>query len=83
MTKRSSRLSGFATLGRHDRIAALSDWLPEGVDAADILNETGALSGDLVERMVENAIGVMPVPLGVATNMIVDGEDVLVPMATE
>lgn len=83
MTQRSSRLSGFATLGRHERIAALSDWLPAGVDAADILNETGALPGDLVERMVENAIGVMPVPLGVATNMIVDGEDVLIPMATE
>ncbi|MCA1774890.1 MAG: hydroxymethylglutaryl-CoA reductase, degradative [Loktanella sp.] len=83
MTKRSSRLSGFATLSRDERIAALSEWLPEGVDASDILNETGALPGELVERMVENAIGVMPVPLGVATNMIVDGKDVLVPMATE
>lgn len=83
MTKRSSRLSGFATLSRQERIAALAEWLPDGAKAADILTETGALPGDLVERMVENAIGVMPVPLGVATNMIVDHEDVLVPMATE
>lgn len=33
--------------------------------------------------MVENAIGTFNVPLGIATNLIVDGVDVLVPMATE
>ncbi|GAW33127.1 3-hydroxy-3-methylglutaryl-coenzyme A reductase [Roseovarius sp. A-2] len=83
MTERSSRLTGFATLSRSERLDALKDWLPEGTDASGILGNTGVLSGDLVDRMVENAIGVMPVPLGIATNMVVDGEDVLIPMATE
>jgi hydroxymethylglutaryl-CoA reductase len=32
--------------------------------------------------LVENVIGTMKVPLGIATNMTVDGEDVLIPMAT-
>lgn len=83
MTERTSRLSGFATLSRDERLAVLNDWLAGDKAAPDSLHEVGTLPGDLVERMVENAIGTMPVPLGVATNMIVDEEDVLVPMATE
>jgi hydroxymethylglutaryl-CoA reductase len=33
--------------------------------------------------MVENVIGSIPVTLGIATNFLVNGKDVLVPMATE
>jgi hydroxymethylglutaryl-CoA reductase len=33
--------------------------------------------------MVENVIGVIQVPLGIATNFIIDGREVLIPMATE
>ena len=44
--------------------------------------ETG-LSLDQAEKMVENVIGVFQVPLGVATNFIIDGREVLIPMATE
>jgi hydroxymethylglutaryl-CoA reductase len=83
MSERTSRLSGFSTLSREERIAVLNDWLADDKGAPDSLLEIGALPGELVERMVENAIGTMPVPLGVATNMIVDEEDILVPMATE
>ena len=83
MTERNSRLTGFSTLSRTERLEVLKTWLPEGGQGTETLNDTGSLAPDLVERMVENAIGVMPVPMGIATNMIVDGEDVLIPMATE
>jgi len=33
--------------------------------------------------MIENVVGNMNVPIGIATNLKIDGEDVLVPMATE
>ncbi len=36
-----------------------------------------------VDALSENAIGVLGIPLGVATNFLVNGRDVLVPMATE
>lgn len=83
MSERTSRLVGFATLSRQERLAVLNDWLAGDKGAPDSLHEIGALPVELVERMVENAIGTMPVPLGVATNMIVDQEDILIPMATE
>lgn len=38
---------------------------------------------DLAEVMVESAVGVMPVPLGVASGIIVDGDVYNVPMAVE
>ena len=83
MSERTSRLSGFATLSREKRLEILSDWIDEGDGATGALDRLDVLPDDLVDRMIENAIGVMPVPLGLATNMIVDGEDVLIPMATE
>ena len=42
-----------------------------------------SLGFDNVNRMIENAIGVFPVPLGVATNFLINDMDYLVPMAIE
>lgn len=41
------------------------------------------LSLDQADRMVENVIGMFAVPLGIATNFVIDGREVLIPMATE
>ena len=41
------------------------------------------LSSGAADHMVENAIGVFGLPLGIATNFLVNGRDVLVPMAIE
>jgi hydroxymethylglutaryl-CoA reductase len=38
---------------------------------------------DLADVMVESAVGVMPVPLGVATGVLIDGRTVDVPLAVE
>ncbi len=56
-----------------------------GLAGAEIaaLCDTGALSFRQVDRMIENAVGSMPLPLGVALNFRVNGKDYLIPMATE
>ena len=41
------------------------------------------LSEEQAERMIENVIGQIGIPVGIATNFIVNGREVLVPMATE
>jgi hydroxymethylglutaryl-CoA reductase len=43
----------------------------------------GSLGESLTDQLVENSIGTIEVPLGVAVNFIVNGKDVLIPMATE
>jgi hydroxymethylglutaryl-CoA reductase len=82
-TERTSRLPGFydQPLGeRLDRIGAL--WgLDEAARAA--LSGQGGLGADQADHMVENVVGVFGLPLGVALNFLVNGREVLVPMAIE
>jgi hydroxymethylglutaryl-CoA reductase len=79
----TSRLSGFHKQSVAERIARVGDIV--GLDAADraLLANTGSLSSDVADHLIENVIGTMAIPVGVATNMKVDGRDVLIPMATE
>ena len=42
-----------------------------------------ALPFDKINRMVENAIGFFSLPLGIATNFVINGKEYLVPMAIE
>jgi hydroxymethylglutaryl-CoA reductase len=79
----SSRLSGFHKQSVAERIERVAAWA--GLDAADqaLLANTGSLPAALADHLIENLVGTMAVPLGVATNLRVDGRDVLVPMATE
>src|SRR5688500_20327093 len=34
-------------------------------------------------RMIENAIGIMSIPMGIATNFVINGRECVVPMAIE
>jgi len=52
-------------------------------DIVLLQNSFGSLPKDQADRQIENVIGVMPVPIGVATNFKVNGKDYFVPMAIE
>ncbi len=49
----------------------------------DTVRNTGALAFDQVDRMIENAVGTLPIPLGIALNFRINGKDYLIPMVTE
>ncbi len=78
-----SRLPGLHNLPRGERLARVAQ--AAGLDAATRahLEAAAAHDGEIADHLGENVISVMAVPLGVATNLRVDGLDVLVPMATE
>ncbi|MBP2231995.1 hydroxymethylglutaryl-CoA reductase [Azospirillum agricola] len=82
-TPRNSRISGFHRMSPQERRDTVAGFA--GLDAAAVerLADTGNLDAGLADRLIENVVGTMNIPLGVATNMKVDGEDVLIPMATE
>ena len=79
----TSRIPGFHNLGRAERLARIAR--EAGLSEAEIahLTREAEAGGALADNLSENVIGVMSLPLAVATNMIVDGTDVLVPMTTE
>lgn len=79
----SSRLPGFYELPIGERLKVAQIFAGLGNADADALCRFGALTPELVDCFIENAVGVYALPLGVATNFLVNGADVLVPMAVE
>ncbi len=79
----SSELSGFYKLSLGARREKLASLL--GLDAADLAPLAGdrGLRDTQADQMVENAVGILGMPLGVCANMRVDGRDYVVPMAVE
>src|SRR5947207_9717261 len=81
--RRSSRISGFYEKPLPDRVATIAQWA--GLDSAEqatLLGMTG-LNATQADQMIENVIGVFGLPLGVALNFLVNGQDYLIPMAVE
>ena len=77
------QLSGFSKLCFKDRLEKLLslDLLTE--EEADFLRRGGIQSPDLGEKFIENVIGYFQLPMGVATNFVIDGKSYLIPMAVE
>jgi len=61
------------------------EWLAKkaGLEPADLDALRGGLNAEQADHMIENAVGVFGLPLGVAQNFVVNGREVLVPMAVE
>lgn len=78
----SSRIPGFYNL-------SLSERLAQAAAAADQTHETlapwtnGGLSPEAADHMIENVIGLHSLPIGLGLNFVVNGREVLVPMAVE
>lgn len=79
----SSRISGFHKQSFHKRVETLASYSQLTSDEQALLRNTGNLQAEMVDRLIENAIGTMNIPIGIATNMRIDGVDRLIPMATE
>ncbi|NYT66189.1 hydroxymethylglutaryl-CoA reductase, degradative [Alcaligenaceae bacterium] len=80
---KTSRISGFHKLSISDRLARVTEFAGLDSDVVAQLSNLGNLDGELADRLIENVIGTMSIPVGIATNMKIDGQDVLIPMATE
>lgn len=79
----TSRIGGFHKFEVAQRIASVAQFAQ--LDEADkiLLQNTGNLPAELADHLIENFIGTMNIPVGIATNMKIDGRDHLIPMATE
>lgn len=74
---------GFSKLNRSQRLERLRH-MTDLTDAdLDVLEGKQLFDLDLAENFIENVIGYMPVPIGLATYFRIDGRDIPIPMAVE
>jgi len=80
---KTSKISGFYKLSPDERLEIVKEYANLSDEEADAIRNTGGISMDQVARMIENVVGTMDIPLGVATNFLINGADYLIPMAIE
>ncbi len=79
--QKTSQLSGFYKHALARRTDIITDWA--NLTTEEIAALENALSLELGNAMIENVIGLYNLPLGIATNFQINGDDVLVPMVVE
>jgi len=78
----NSRISGFYSRDRSERLSTVADRCDLDEDAVEALDASDDVA-ETVDGLSENVVGSVSYPVSVATNFVVDGDDVLVPMAVE
>ena len=79
----SSQISGFYKLPIEKRLEFIKEFANLSSEEIELLKKQSALDINLADKMVENAIGTFPLPLGVAVNFQINKKDYLIPMALE
>ena len=82
MTK-TSALKGFYKLSPKERLKIIADFSGLTNEEVSLLQNTGSLPESVANNMIENLVGVMPMPMGVAVNFKINDKDYLIPMAVE
>jgi len=81
--KKSSLAPGFYKLNPKERLEFIKDFADLSDDECASLQNIGSLPIDVADRMIENVVGAIPIPLGVAVNFLINKHDYLIPMAIE
>jgi len=79
----TSRIPGFYKRTLAERAAMVAQWAGLTPEEQAVLLGLSGLNATQADNMIENAIGVYALPLGIATNFLINGQDYLVPMVIE
>ena len=83
MPVENSRLRGFFRLSVEERLDLVSELANLSEQQRATLLSGGGLDHAAAEMMVENVISTMSLPVGIATNFIIDGEHFIIPYCIE
>ncbi|TFG06841.1 hydroxymethylglutaryl-CoA reductase, degradative [Candidatus Thorarchaeota archaeon] len=78
-----SRISGYYKLSREERVKKLKELTGLSEEEIAPLVNPSEMDMDILDHMIENVVGTMTLPLGIATNFQINNKDYLVPMAIE
>ncbi len=79
----TSRFSQFYKKSLEERQKIIKEYSNLSAEESALLNKEGSLSLETANHMIENVIGTLSFPLGLATNFSINGRDYVVPMALE
>jgi hydroxymethylglutaryl-CoA reductase len=79
----NSRVPGFHRLSVTERRQLVAELADLDESDLDTWAATGELSEEVAEHMIENVVGTMSLPIGLATNFIIDGSHFLIPYVIE
>jgi hydroxymethylglutaryl-CoA reductase len=79
----TSRIPGFYNLTLPERLQELAHRASLTPDELATFGPEGGLDPTRADQMIENVVGIHGLPLGIALNFLINGRDVLVPMAIE
>ncbi len=79
----TSEIPGFYKLSVEERMSLVRKLTGLGEDESKAISNTGGLPVDVADRMIENVVGGITVPMGIATNFRINDKEYLVPMAIE
>jgi len=80
---RTSLVSGFYKMSIDERLKFVKDFASLTDEEVNMLRASSSLDLDLADRMIENVIGIFPMPMGVAVNFLINSRDYLIPMVIE
>ncbi len=75
--------SGFYKLSLDERLSKLKKAAGLTEEEAAVLRDSGALAMEKADKMVENVVGAVHLPLGLGLNFVINGRSFLIPMAVE
>ncbi|MGX7029840.1 hydroxymethylglutaryl-CoA reductase, degradative [Vagococcus zengguangii] len=81
--EQTSKISKFYQKTRSERLDLLKAHGFVSENSADLLMTTTGISEDVANHLIENQISQFSLPMGVALNFIVDGQECVIPMAIE
>ena len=81
---KGSRIPGFYRLSPRERVqTALEHGFLSEADCKDLARGRTTLDAALADRMIENVIGVLGLPVGLGLNFLINGREYVAPMAVE
>jgi len=83
LVNKTSEISGFYKLTPKERVQFVKKFAALTDEEVNLLQSTGSLKLDLADRMIENVVGAIPIPLGIGVNFLINGRDYLIPMAID
>jgi len=79
----NSRIPGLYNKSVDQRMEAISHSTGMSLDELAAVDTENGLTRDKADNMIENVIGTMSLPVGIATNFLIDGQEYIIPFCVE